>query len=271
MSVFGENNNPMMGAVMPQPPSSLAGKIALVTGAGIGLGKQISKQLAAQGVHVVLMGRTRATLDEVACELETEALVLTADVSDPDQVRAAFAAIDDRFGRIDILVNNAAVYVPFTIDQASDENLRQVIDTNFLGAAYCTREAVVRMKANGSGDILSISSESAFNPFPYLTVYAASKSALETFMRGQRAELIGTGIRVMILRTGFMAGEGASNGAAQWSEQQLGEALALWEKTGHKSGAIVGMSPATVATAVVNALTLPRDANTDLIELRGLG
>lgn len=253
---------------MPQAIQPLLNKIALVTGAASGLGKQITKQLVSAGAKVAILGRTKDALNKLADELGSAVFPIQADTSNPDQIRHAFTAIDKHFGRLDILVNNAAVYEPFLIENATDEQLQRIISTNFLGIAYCMREAVKRMKPAGTGDIINVSSESARNPFPFLTVYAASKSAVESFSMGQRMELGGFGIRVMILRSGSMAGNDANASAANWTEAQLATAMASWERSGHIAFTGSGLEPATIATAAINALSLPREANTDIIEVR---
>lgn len=250
-------------------PSALAGKIALVTGAATGLGKQIAAQLVAAGSKVAILGRTLASLEQVADELGAAAFPVVADVANPDQVRQAFAAVDSHFGDIDILINNAATYFPFRIEDASDQHLQTIINTNLLGPAYCVREAVPRMKRRGGGDIINVSSESTRNPFPFLTVYAASKGGLETLSQGLRTELKEYGIRVAVLRTGTLITTAGNNASlANWTPEQLADALALWEKTGHNSYSGAGMEPATVASTVLHALTLPREANMELFEVR---
>ena len=248
--------------------NNLNGKIALVTGAATGLGKQVASQLVAAGAKVALLGRTRHKLEALAAELGAAAYPVVADVADPDQVRAAFAEVDGHFGPLDILVNNAALYVPFRIEDADDQGLIDTFNTNLLGAAFCMREAVKRMKPKGQGDILNVSSESTRNPFPYLTVYAASKGGLETLSAGLRTELGEYGIRVAVLRVGHMKGVDANASLANWKEGELEQAFALWQKTGHASFTGAGVDTSTVAATVLAALTLPREANMDIFEVR---
>lgn len=251
------------------PPNPLAGKTALVTGAATGLGRQVATQLVAAGCRVAILGRTVVSLQQVADELGAATFPVVADVVDPDQVRQAFAAVDSHFGDIDILINNAATYFPFRIEDASDQHRQTIINTNLLGPAYCMREAVPRMKRRGGGDIINVSSESTRNPFPFLTVYAASKGGLETLSQGLRTELKEYGIRVAVLRTGTLITTAGNNASlANWTEKQLADALALWEKTGHNSYSGAGMEPATVASTVIHALCLPREANMELFEVR---
>ena len=196
--------------------TSLNGKFALVTGAGGGLGKQIALQLIAAGATVAALGRTPEKLEKLREIHGKSVLPLIGDVGNPDDVRNAFQHIDEQFGRLDILINNAGIYHPFLIDEASDHQLQSIINTNLLGPAYCMREAVKRMKPNGGGDIVNVTSESARNPFPYLSMYAASKSGLEALSTAQRAELSAHDIRVIIFRSGSMTGDDANASAAEW-------------------------------------------------------
>ncbi|HXR02735.1 MAG TPA: SDR family oxidoreductase [Pseudomonas sp.] len=248
--------------------NSLQGKIAVVTGAATGLGKQVAIKLVEAGARVAILGRTQEKLEALAKSLGPSALPVVADVADPDQVRSAFEMVDRHFGPVDILVNNAAIYVPFRIEDADDQGLIDTISTNLIGAAFCIREATKRMKVKGQGDIINVSSESTRNPFPYLTVYAASKAGLETLSAGLRSELHEYGIRVAVLRVGRMKGLDANASLANWKEGELEQALALWDKTGHNAFTGAGMDTSTVAGAVLNALTLPREANMDVFEVR---
>lgn len=198
----------------------------------------------------------------------TQVLPVVADVSDPAQVRRAFEEIDAAFGGVDILVNNAALYRAYKIEEATDEELQSTFAVNILGPAYCSREAIKRMRRRGAGDIVNVSSESVRNPFPYLSGYVASKSALESFSQGLRNELRADNIRVSVFRTGFMTGESAN--LDSWPEGRLEAFLAAAGASGHLRNVGAGISPTTAASALVSALTLPREANIDLLELRSI-
>jgi NAD(P)-dependent dehydrogenase (short-subunit alcohol dehydrogenase family) len=246
----------------------LEGKVAVVTGGGVGLGRPVAEQLIGHGARVAIIGRTRSTLDQAAHELGANLLPVVADVSEPDQVRRAFREIDAAFGGVDILVNNAAMYRAYKVDEATDDELQGTFSVNVLGPAYCIREAIPRMRKRGAGDIVNVSSESARNPFPYLSGYAASKCALESLSQGLRNELRADNIRVCVFRSGFMTGENANLNS--WPEGRLEQFIAAAIASGHLSNAGAGVSPATAASALVSALTLPREANIDVLELRSI-
>jgi len=244
------------------------GKVAVVTGGGAGLGKEVAAQLLARGVRVAIIGRTRATLDQCAAELGGQVFPVVADVSKPDDVRNAFKEIDQRFGGVDILVNNAAMYQAFTLDQATDAELQNTLAINVLGPSYCIREALPLMRRRGGGDIVNVSSESVHHPFPYLTVYAASKGALETLTLGLRSELKGEGIRIILYRSGHMHGD--SGNVQTWPPGRLEAFMEAINRSGHIKFVGGGVSPTTAAKALVSTIALPREANVDVIELRPL-
>lgn len=252
----------------PVRPEGLEGKVAVVTGGGVGLGREVAAQLLAHGARVAIIGRTRGTLEKAAAELGAALLPVVADVADPNQVRQAFAEIEKACGGVDILVNNAAVYQAFTLDQASDAELQSTFAVNVLGPSYCIRAALPLMRRRGGGDIVNVSSESVHHPFPYLTAYAASKGALETLTLGLRSELKGENIRVMLYRSGHMHGDNAS--LQSWPEGRLEAFIEAITLSGHIRFSGEGIAPATAARALVSTIALPREANVDVIEVRPL-
>jgi NAD(P)-dependent dehydrogenase (short-subunit alcohol dehydrogenase family) len=150
-------------------------KIAVVTGGGSGIGRAVALALAAEGWDVAVAGRRREALEE------TGLFAVQADVRDPESVRALFAAVQDRFGRLDLLFNNAGIFPPpvpmeeLTLDQWS-----AVIDTNLTGAFLCTQQALRLMKSQDprGGRIINNGSISAHSPRPNSSPYTASKHAI---------------------------------------------------------------------------------------------
>jgi NAD(P)-dependent dehydrogenase (short-subunit alcohol dehydrogenase family) len=181
-------------------------KTIVITGAGAGLGRALARRFAADGDSVVLLGRGHAKVQAVASELGEPAMALECDVSAPQSVQAAFAAISKRHPRIDVLVNNAVFYQPFLIAEAQDDQILKTIGTNFAGAVLCARAAIPLM-SHGS-HIINVSSESVAVKFPHLVLYQASKAALERFSEGLQHELEPSGIRVTTVRAGSMYEEG---------------------------------------------------------------
>jgi NAD(P)-dependent dehydrogenase (short-subunit alcohol dehydrogenase family) len=152
-------------------------RVALVTGAGSGIGRAVARALAAEGWTLALMGRREALLRETLAE----ALHLPADVADEAQVDAAFAALRERFGRLDLLFNNAGTGAPpVPIDELSVAQWRAVVDTNLTGSFLCARAAFALMKAQSprGGRIINNGSISAHAPRPFSAPYTATKHAI---------------------------------------------------------------------------------------------
>jgi meso-butanediol dehydrogenase/(S,S)-butanediol dehydrogenase/diacetyl reductase len=177
-------------------------KIVVITGAGAGLGRALARRFAADGDRVVLLGRNLAKVEKVAVEIGDRAMALECDVSSPNSVRAAFAAIVADHAKVDVLINNAAVYEPFLIAEASDEQILKTIATNLTGPILCARAAIPLL--DRGSHIINVSSESVGMRFPHLVLYQCSKAGLERFSEGLHHELEHSGIRVTTVRAGQM-------------------------------------------------------------------
>jgi NAD(P)-dependent dehydrogenase (short-subunit alcohol dehydrogenase family) len=156
-------------------------KIAMITGAGSGVGRAVSKALGAAGWSVVLVGRKREALAETAAAMAGDHLVAPADVGDPDQVKAVFAQIKDKYGRLDMLFNNAGMGTPaMPIEDLTFAQWQAVVGVNLTGAFLCTQEAVRMMKAQSprGGRIINNGSVSADRPRPHSAPYTATKHAI---------------------------------------------------------------------------------------------
>ncbi|HEY7106078.1 MAG TPA: SDR family oxidoreductase [Acidimicrobiia bacterium] len=186
----------------------VTGKVAVVTGASKGIGTSIARVLDAAGMSLALLARSEGQLVELAGELGENCLPVRCDVGDPESVRAAFAAVGSRFGRVDALVNNAGVIAMSLLAEADDPFVTTQVAANLLGPIFCSRAAIPLLVEAGGGDIVNISSRSVDLARPYLSVYAATKGGLETFSRTLAAELRPQGIRVSAIRVGPTASEG---------------------------------------------------------------
>ena len=196
-----------------QAVARLQGKVAVVTGASRGIGYAIARALAAEGCSVVITGRDRQALDKSAAELANQVaraatrrqiLPMVCDVRDPDSVASLFAMVKKRFGKIDVLVNNAGITQPVvTVEDTTLEMWRDVIDTNLTGIFLCTRAALPMMHAGAT--IINNLSAAATQVFPKYATYSAAKRGALGFTLSLREELIPRGIRVMALMPGATA------------------------------------------------------------------
>ena len=158
-----------------------AQKIALVTGAGTGVGRAVSLALLREGYTVVLAGRRKEKLEEVAREANGPTLVVAADVADPASIKALFAKAKETYGRLDVLFNNAGIGAPaMPIDEVPFDRWQAVVATNLTGLFLCTQEAVRIMKAQNprGGRIINNGSISAHTPRPGSAPYTATKHAV---------------------------------------------------------------------------------------------
>jgi NAD(P)-dependent dehydrogenase (short-subunit alcohol dehydrogenase family) len=187
---------------------SLEGKVAVVTGAAQGIGNAIAKGLAAEGARIVVADLNRA--DEAAQEFE-DGIGLTVDVADDLQVERMAQQVVDECGRIDILVNNAGLYAslqmrPFT--EIPVEEWRQVMDVNVLSMFLTTRAVVPRMREQGGGRIVNISSGTPFRGVPFLLHYVTSKGAIVALTRALAKELGRDDVLVNCVAPGFTMSDG---------------------------------------------------------------
>jgi NAD(P)-dependent dehydrogenase (short-subunit alcohol dehydrogenase family) len=160
------------------------GKVALVTGAGTGIGKAVALALMREGYAVALAGRRKDKLAETAAEgnaIGGKSLVVPTDVSDPNSVKALFARTRETFGRLDVLFNNAGIGAPaMPLEDLPYEAWKKVVDTNLTGLFLCTQEAIRIMKAQTprGGRIINNGSISAHTPRPQAVAYTATKHAV---------------------------------------------------------------------------------------------
>ncbi len=158
-------------------------KVAIVTGAGSGVGKAVSLALLSEGYHVALAGRRQDALEQTIAEAGSageRALAVPTDVGNPDAVRALFARTREAFGRLDVLFNNAGTGARGLLEDLTDEQWQTVVATNLNGPYYCTREAFKIMKDQDprGGRIINNGSVSAHTPRPNSSPYTATKHAI---------------------------------------------------------------------------------------------
>lgn len=242
----------------------LVGKVAVVTGASKGMGRHFVAALIGAGMRVACLARPSEELSSLADEFGDAVLALPCDVTDPVAVDAAVARTVERFGRIDVVVANAAVYHPFAFESGSDAIIRSHVDINILGVSWLIRASIPHLRAT-KGQIVAISSESVRMPFPMLALYAATKAAVETLCNGLRDELRSDDIRVTVLRSGSVKG---GSGGKAWSPETIEAFYKKIVETGHAAMSGESATPESMAASLLAVIGLPADIGVDLIEVR---
>ncbi len=183
-----------------QNPLSLAGRVAIVTGGGGGIGRAIALSFAGAGAKIVIADIIPERCEETAqrvLDMGSAALPYPTDMSNPDQVEAMIAAADAEFGRIDILVNNAGGTAKRSFREMSSRSWRKHVDLNLMGMFAATHSVIPVMERGGrGGNIINVSSIEASRAAPMFSVYAACKAGMNNFTRTMALELGDLGIRV---------------------------------------------------------------------------
>ena len=199
-----------MPATQPPVPSETTpvaddqpqGPVAIVTGAGTGIGLALCHRLAARGYRLVLAGRRREPLESAAEALDTETLVHIADMGTPDDAEAVVDAAVAAFGRLDALINNAGGGPLAPIDQHTPDMLRQTLEPTTLGPAVAIARAWPVFTEQGCGRIVNVSSRASVAPFPGFFAYAASKAAVNLLAKSAASEGAAHGIHAFAVAPG---------------------------------------------------------------------
>src|SRR3954470_11884314 len=181
-------------------------QVWLITGAGRGMGVDFVRAALAAGHSVVASGRDRERVSKVL-GTSSEVLAVTLDVTSAADAEAAVRAAVDRFGRIDVLVNNAASFYAGYFEELSPEQMDRQLATSLVGPMSVTRTVLPVMRKQRSGHIIAISSSAGLSGFEFGTAYAASKFGLEGFMESLRTEVAPFGIHTTIVNPGFFRTE----------------------------------------------------------------
>ena len=182
-------------------------KVAIVTGAGSGIGKAAALALLKDGYRVALAGRRKEPLEQAAAESAAgdRALAVPTDVSNPESVRALFAKVKEKFGRLDVLFNNAGTSAPgIALEELTFEQWKTVVDINLTGVFLCTQAVLRPMLKQKSGRIVTITSVVGLGGNAGQANYAASKAGLIGFTKSVAREVIGAGVRVNAIAPGYV-------------------------------------------------------------------
>ena len=187
------------------PAQEFENRVAVVTGASSGIGRATAELLVERGARVAIFARSAGKLKTLARKYEDRMLAVPGDVSDADSVERLFAQTESRFGRCDILINDAGTYVSKRVERMTERDWDRVFAVNVRGAFLATRRAVKNMIARRSGAIVNVSSISGVigpEKFPGFSAYCASKAALIEFTEQLAVELKEHGIRVNCVSPG---------------------------------------------------------------------
>ncbi len=180
------------------------GRIALVTGAGRGIGRAVAVDLSRRGARVVLTARNEADLRETAASCVMETRIVTADITDPATPELLWSAAEEAWGPVDILVANAGAGVSAKVHRTSDEDWQAMLDVNLTAPFRCLRRALPSMLAADWGRIVVVASIAAKVGEPYISAYTASKHGVLGLVRSAAAEVAASGVTVNAVCPGYV-------------------------------------------------------------------
>jgi NAD(P)-dependent dehydrogenase (short-subunit alcohol dehydrogenase family) len=213
-----------------QQENATGKKVWFITGAGRGMGTDIAKAALAAGHAVVATGRNPEKVIQAVGESE-DLLAVKLDVTDPAEAKAAIQAAVDRFGRIDVLVNNAGNFYAGFFEEITPEDFRAQIETTMFGPINVTRAALPVLRAQRSGLLITVSSTAGIAGGEFLTAYAASKFGVEGWAESLAPEVAPFGIRSMIVEPGFFRTELLTPESTSYAESRIDDYAERTEQT----------------------------------------
>ncbi|ALH97837.1 TPA: SDR family oxidoreductase [Staphylococcus aureus] len=226
----------------------LTDKIAVVTGAGSGIGEAIATLLHEEGAKVVLAGRNKEKLQNVANQLSQDNVkVVSTDVTNKEEVDELIKIAQETFGRLDIVINSAGQMLSSKITDYQVDEWDSMIDVNIKGTLYTAQAALPTMLEQSSGHLINIASISGFEVTKISTIYSATKAAVHTITQGLEKELAKTGVKVTSISPGMV--DTAITAAYNPSDRKK-------------------LDPQDIAEAVLYALTQPSHVNVNEITVR---
>ncbi len=237
----------------------MSGKVWFITGCSSGFGRALAARVLASGAQLVLTARDPSALADLVHIGPERCLSLALDVRDPEQCRAAVAQAEQRFGRIDVLVNNAGYGYQATVEEAEDAQIRAVFETNVFGVFNVTRAVLPGMRQRRSGSILTIGSIAGLVGFAGSGYYASTKHAIEGWSDALAAELKPLGVKVACIEPGPFRTDFAARSLQQTPvrlPEYVATAGARLQATRAHSGRQPG-DPERAADILLNLVELP--------------
>src|SRR5689334_3438930 len=232
------------------------GRVLLITGAGRGMGTDIAKAALAAGYKTVATGRNIEKVTK-AVRASDNLLVVKLDVTNPGDAQAAVKATLDKFGRIDVLVNNAGNFYAGFFEEITPENFRAQVETNLFGPVNVTRAALPVMRKQQSGLIVTISSTGGIAGQAFVSAYSASKFGVEGWMESLAPEIEPFGIRTMLVEPGFFRTELLTEDSTNYPlpviddyAEKTKETVTSWKEMSGKQGG----DPAKLARALIQLI-----------------
>ncbi len=228
-------------------------KVWFITGAGRGMGLDIAKAALATGYKVVATGRNTNKVAQAIGE-SADLLVVKLDVTNPSDAESAVKAAVDRFGRIDVLVNNAASFYAGFFEELTPEQIERQLSTSLIGPMNVTRAVLPVMRKQRSGHIISISSSAGLTSFEFCAAYSASKFGLDGWMQALQAEVAPFGIHTTIVNPGFFRTELLTEESTNYAKpsvedynERREQQMQMWKsQNGQQSGDPVKLAQALI-------------------------
>jgi short-subunit dehydrogenase len=223
------------------PENKLSGKVAVITGASMGIGEATAKLFVQHGAQVVLLSRDSARLEAARTRIgrPDQTLAIACDVRHREEIDRAIGLVMHHFQRIDIWINNAGHGLLDSIANMRMSDCREMFDTNFFGTVEAMQAVIPIMKQQGSGALINISSVAGHIPLPFNASYSATKFAMNAIGKAIRIELAGTGIHVTTVCPGYVRTDFGANAVKGPDYKQV------------RPKAARGISPERVARAVL--------------------
>ncbi|MFK0173564.1 SDR family oxidoreductase [Streptomyces sp. NPDC090306] len=231
-------------------------KVFLITGAGRGLGTDLARQALAAGHHVVATGRRPEHVLEALGGEQDNLLATALDITDPAAAQSAVQAAVERFGRIDVLINNAANFYAGYFEEISDAQMRAQIETNLFGPMNVTRAVLPVMRAQRDGHVMTVSSLAGVVGQEFCVAYAAAKFGVEGFMESLRYDVEPYNIRTTLVEPGFFRTELLVDASTTWAELSIADYAERTATTKKQWQAMNGQQTGDPAKLAAALLTL---------------
>ncbi len=224
--------------------TAFADQVAIITGASTGIGRALAVMLDREGAHLIVIGRDQGRLDTMAGQLNRAPISVAGDIADARTIERARDAALAEFGRVDILLANAGLYLPDRGWEVPSARVDELVTANVLGVMHSVHALLPHFIERGRGDIVVTSSVSGHQVIPWEPVYSASKHAIQAFVHGTRQQILNTGVRLGAVAPGIVLNELWGVSADDAIDDRVADGR--------------GMRSEDVATAVHFMLTQPR-------------